>query len=130
MLIGPVTGVFVGLAAPAGAAVAFATFGDDQDFLFIGTLIAIALAIGGAVFGLFYAAAMALLCNVIDRTPRPRIHFWVAVASSFGVTFGLVEVSHYRSDLIWINPIVVTICLSFVTGIVTSKQSGSKSPEL
>ena len=123
---GPVVGAVVGVSHIAAMAGVWAFHGYPDfffrtpDWVWIG---AIMMAIGGAIFGLLYAAILRFTMNSMSLSLRNRPHFYAAIIASIVVTVITCELSLQRS--IMLNPLLVLaviVACAFGAALATGKR--------
>ncbi len=124
---GPVIGAVVGVSHIAAMAGVWAFHGYPDfffrtpDWAWIG---AIMLAIGGAIFGLFYATILRFTMNLMSLTLRNRLHFYAAVISSIVVTIITCELSLQRSVLLYpLLVLAVIVVCTFGAALATGRRT-------
>ncbi|TWT79671.1 hypothetical protein CA13_10770 [Planctomycetes bacterium CA13] len=131
---GPLTGASVGLVHVTATALAWALHSYPDFLLRSGGstfLFAVAMSIGGAMFGIPYAGLLAICSRKLDRSVRPRLHFWFAILASFAVTYVAAEISLRRRELV--SPLLVLaaiIGISFLAALITANRRTHPDPDL
>ena len=130
---GPLLGAVIGLSHVVAVVGVWAYHGYP-DFFFRSPesvwFSVIAMAAGGAIFGLLYAAVLKLAMESLSRTLKTRLHFYAGILSAFIVTIISCELSIQRSLLQ--NPLLVIaaiVACTFIAAIVTGQRTNAESRE-
>ncbi|MCM2374715.1 hypothetical protein NB063_29175 [Rhodopirellula sp. ICT_H3.1] len=122
--VGPMTGASVGLTHGVASLLAWTQF-DRPDFLIRSAESTLAvtalLSLGGAVFGIFYALLLSLVCHHLNRNVRRRLHFVSATITSFLIAYGAAYYSLVNRSVV--NPFLVlagTVAMAFAIALLTS----------
>ena len=132
--VGPLTGMSVGLTHVLAMVAAWAAHGYPDFLLRSGDtafIFAIAMSIGGAIFGVPYACLVAICARAFAITVRARLQFWVGTVASFAVTYVAADLSLRRRELIPPFIVLATIIgFTFVAALSLGKWRSSAGADL
>ncbi len=124
--VGPLTGMSVGISHASACVLAW-WIHDCPNFLIRpgnATLFAMAMALGGLLFGCIYGIAVREICERLHLIVRKDLHIWIANGVSFAFTLLAAEyLLRTRNNASWVLvSIPLTFAVSFISAIVTARK--------
>jgi hypothetical protein len=125
--VGPLTGATVGISHVSAAVLAW-WIHDCPDFLIrtgTATVFAIAVAIGGLMFGLLYGLVVKIVCYNLQVSVCRDVHIWIANGTSFAIAFIASDYALRGRETAYLPflSLALTVAISFVVAIATSKRN-------